>query len=268
MTRCNVSPAPERRSSTSSRTGATTTDAAKRDILALYRSDIRKVGGTQAYKILSVFDTIPGELSKHEKKFALADVAAGARMRDLEAAFTWLAESMTVNMAYATTEPNVGFSLHADRSSLKCYLADTGLLVSMAIDEKRLSAGEVWWRTSTRGAAGASCGAAPGGADSAGRVGERGGGDSARKEREGGAEGDLYCDFSLRDLIRRRRPAGICLRRCRRIRRDIQIVRTETTNQTSSLRRHSPPLKTRTRRWRETCPPGAGLSPNLLGIWG
>jgi len=59
-------------------------------------------------------------------------------MRDYEAAFEWLKEAMTVNVAYATTEPRVGFRLNADRSSLKCYLADSGLLVSMAFDENQL----------------------------------------------------------------------------------------------------------------------------------
>ena len=64
-------------------------------------------------------------------------------MRDYEAAFEWLKEAMTVNVAYAASEPNVGFSLNADRSALKCYLADTGLLVSMAFDERELLAEDI-----------------------------------------------------------------------------------------------------------------------------
>lgn len=113
-------------------------DLIKRDILALYRADIHKYGGALRLKILSLFNAIPSELSRHEKKFVLADIKTGARMRDYEAAFEWLKEAMTVNIAYAASEPNIGFKLNADRSSLKCYLADTGLLVSMAFDENRL----------------------------------------------------------------------------------------------------------------------------------
>lgn len=113
-------------------------DLIKRDILALYRADIHKYGGALRHKILALFNAIPAELSRHEKKFVLADVSDGARMRDYEASFEWLKEAMTVNVAYAASEPNVGFKLNADRSSLKCYLADTGLLVSMAFDENRL----------------------------------------------------------------------------------------------------------------------------------
>ena len=118
-------------------------DQVKRDILALYRADIHKYGGALRHKILSIFNAIPSELSRHEKKFVLADLSKGARMRDYEAAFEWLKEAMTVNVAYAASEPNVGFRLNADLSSLKCYLADTGLLVSMAFDESRLLAEDI-----------------------------------------------------------------------------------------------------------------------------
>lgn len=118
-------------------------DQVKRDILSLYRADIHKYGGALRHKILSLFNAIPAELSRHEKRFVLADVANGARMRDYEASFEWLREAMTVNIAYAASEPNVGFRLNADRSSLKCYLADTGLLVSMAFDENRLLAEDI-----------------------------------------------------------------------------------------------------------------------------
>ena len=118
-------------------------DGIKRNILSLYRADIHKYGGALRHKILSVFNSIPAELSRHEKKFVLADLDKDARMRDYEASFEWLKEAMTVNVAYAVAEPNVGFSLNANRSSLKCYLADTGLLVSMAFDENRLLAEDV-----------------------------------------------------------------------------------------------------------------------------
>ena len=118
-------------------------DAVKRDILSLYRADIHKYGGAFRHKISAVFNAIPSQLSRHEKKFVLSEVESGAKMRDYEAAFEWLKEAMTVNVAYAASEPNVGFSLNADRSALKCYLADTGLLVSMAFDERELLAEDI-----------------------------------------------------------------------------------------------------------------------------
>ena len=118
-------------------------DEIKRDILALYRADIFKYGGAAKHKILALFNAIPSELSKHEKKFVLADVSAKARMREYESAFEWLKSAMTVNIAYAASEPNVGFNLNSDRDSLKCYLGDTGLLISMAFDENALLAEDI-----------------------------------------------------------------------------------------------------------------------------
>ena len=64
-------------------------------------------------------------------------------MREYASSFEWLKEAMTVNVAYASSEPNVGLRLNADMSSLKCYLCDTGLLVSMAFDENQLLAEDI-----------------------------------------------------------------------------------------------------------------------------
>lgn len=109
-------------------------DAVKRDIIALYRSDIHKFGGALRHKVLSVFNAIPSMLSKHEKRFTLATLSKDARMREYDAAFEWLKSAMTVNVCYRATEPAMGLGMNADAISLKCYLADTGLLLSLAFD--------------------------------------------------------------------------------------------------------------------------------------
>lgn len=113
-------------------------DAIKRDILELYKADIMKFGGVQKHKVLSVYNSIPSQLSRHEKRFSLAELGANARMRNTEGTFEWLKSAMTVNICYAASEPNVGLALNADRPSLKCYSGDTGLLVSLAFGESEL----------------------------------------------------------------------------------------------------------------------------------
>ena len=118
-------------------------DAVKREILTLYRNDIHKYAGALRHKVLAVFNRIPAELSRHEKKFVLADLGKNARMRDYDAAFEWLKSAMTVNVAYAASEPTVGLEMRTDVLSLKCYLADTGLLVSMAFDPVTLESERV-----------------------------------------------------------------------------------------------------------------------------
>ena len=118
-------------------------DAVKREILTLYRNDIHKFAGALRHKVLAVFNRIPAELARHEKKFVLADLGKDARMRDYDAAFEWLKSAMTVNVAYAASEPTVGLEMRTDILSLKCYLADTGLLVSMAFDPVTLESEHV-----------------------------------------------------------------------------------------------------------------------------
>lgn len=118
-------------------------DARKRDILALYRSDIRKYGGRLVNKIELMFDDIPGLLQRHERKVRLAALEEGARMRNWEDVFLWLREAMTVNIAYNATEPVVGLKANADKTTIKCYMADTGLLLSHTFDENELAAGNI-----------------------------------------------------------------------------------------------------------------------------
>lgn len=112
-------------------------DRAKKKILKLYRDDIEKYGGAAAKRIKAVFDAIPGQLSKHEKKLVYAEVSPGARSRDFATAFTWLGEAATVNLCTLSTDPSLGLALSANETSIKCYLADTGLLSTMAFPSKR-----------------------------------------------------------------------------------------------------------------------------------
>jgi predicted AAA+ superfamily ATPase len=119
-------------------------DTVKRDILSIYRNDIRKYAGRLAMKVESVFDEIPSQLQRNERKFRLADLKKDARMRDYETAFMWLSDAKIVNCCYNTTAPNIGLKLNMERTTLKCYMADTGLLISHAFDEKRIVSDELY----------------------------------------------------------------------------------------------------------------------------
>lgn len=107
----------------------------KRRILNLYRNDIRKYANNEELKAISIFDEIPGQLQKHEKKFMLSSLGSGARMRDYQNAFLWLSDAKVINCCYNTTEPSIGLRLNDERTTLKCYMGDTGLLISHAFDE-------------------------------------------------------------------------------------------------------------------------------------
>lgn len=118
----------------------------KRDILELYRSDIMKINTQYRNKVLTIFDQIPGLLSSHEKRVVFSKIQddAGASYSRYEETFFWLADSMVSNECFMCNDPNVGLSLNETRTYVKCYLSDTGLLVSHAFDENELLENEVY----------------------------------------------------------------------------------------------------------------------------
>ncbi|MCL2712672.1 MAG: DUF4143 domain-containing protein [Methanomassiliicoccaceae archaeon] len=111
-------------------------DLIKRSILDLYRDDIAKHAEGYESKVLSLFDRIPSQLSKKEKKFLLSSLGKNARSRMYEDAFMWLSDGMIVNQCFNSTDPSVGLSMNLDETTHKCYMADTGLLVTHALFDK------------------------------------------------------------------------------------------------------------------------------------
>ena len=119
-------------------------DIIKRNILTLYREDIMKHSAGNELEIEAVFDEIPAQLSKHEKKFRLSDIKPSARMREYKQPFYWLDDAMIVNICYNSSEPNIGLKMNMERKTLKCYMADTGLLISHAFDENGIVSEEIY----------------------------------------------------------------------------------------------------------------------------
>lgn len=110
-------------------------DQVKRTILQVYANDISKYAAGLEHKVKSIFEQIPAQLQKHEKKFRLSSLETGAAYRDYDDSFFWLSDAGIVNICYNCTAPNVGLRLNMERNTLKCYMGDTGLLVSHAFDE-------------------------------------------------------------------------------------------------------------------------------------
>lgn len=119
-------------------------DDIKRDILTLYRNDISKFARGYENKVISIFDEIPSQLSKKEKKYRLSSISKEARYREYEDSFMWLNDAMIVNPCYNSTDPNVGLSLNTDHSTRKCYLMDTGLLVTQTFMDSDYTNNELY----------------------------------------------------------------------------------------------------------------------------
>ncbi|MCI8354196.1 MAG: ATP-binding protein [Lachnospiraceae bacterium] len=119
-------------------------DRIKRDILELYRADIVKHAEGYEMKVEQIFENIPAQLQKHDRKFRLSSLKKEARFREYEDAIFWLYDAMIVNNCYNSTAPDIGLRLNMDRLTLKCYMADTGLLISHAFDENGIVSEEIY----------------------------------------------------------------------------------------------------------------------------
>ena len=114
-------------------------DVEKRDILDLYREDIRKIDKKYQAKVQTTFDQIPAFLSKHEKRIILSRLDPNAKADNYEESFFWLADSMICNECFNCSDPNVGLAMNEDRTFIKCYMGDTGLLLSHAFSENDIT---------------------------------------------------------------------------------------------------------------------------------
>lgn len=110
-------------------------DFVKQNILNLYENDIERQDEENPTYVKNVFLHIPSELSKHDKQFVLSHID-GARRREYKGPVKWLNEAMIVNIAENVSDPSVAFNLSTTDPSFKCYMGDTGLLVSLAYKNK------------------------------------------------------------------------------------------------------------------------------------
>lgn len=71
-------------------------------------------------------------------RLELFSLNENARYRNYEGAFYWLNDACLVNIAYNTTEPNIGLGQRIDSNALKCYMVDAGILLSMTFNERSI----------------------------------------------------------------------------------------------------------------------------------
>ena len=74
----------------------------------------------------------------------LSSINHNARFRAYKDSFIWLNEAMVINACYNTTDPNVGLALSAEHSEQKCYMADTGLLVTHTFMDSAFTDNELY----------------------------------------------------------------------------------------------------------------------------
>ena len=112
-------------------------DMVKRKILKLYFDDFRKIDKNG--KIGRLYQAIPAMLSRGVGRFYPTAVIKGTGADKMEDLLIALEDSKTVNIAFHTTDPNVGLQLNEDRNRMKMYIGDTGLMVTLAFWDKNFT---------------------------------------------------------------------------------------------------------------------------------
>ena len=108
----------------------------QRQLIADYKEDIRKYAeGIDQTRILNVFNHIPVQLAKDNKKFQISKVASGARFRDYRGCVEWLDDAGMVNICYCLNFPELPLQGNYDDTKYKIYFTDSGLLVAMLDEE-------------------------------------------------------------------------------------------------------------------------------------
>lgn len=103
------------------------------NILQAYRLDFSKHAPTQSImKINQVWDVVPSQLAKENKKFVYSVIRKGARAQEFETAIQWLTEAGLIHKVYNTATPKLPLSAYLNHDIFKIYLADVGLLGAMA----------------------------------------------------------------------------------------------------------------------------------------
>lgn len=101
-------------------------------ILALYRQDVAKYAPNKAH-VSSIFDAIPAELDKKNKRFKLSDLAKTARMERYASDFMWLADAGVGLPCYNVAAPQVPLKVNMQHNLFKLFLCDTGLLSAASV---------------------------------------------------------------------------------------------------------------------------------------
>lgn len=111
----------------------------QKQIVLAYREDIRKYSkGADQTRITRVFDAIPAQLAKENKKFQISKIGHGARFYEYAGCVDWLQDAGIVKKCYCLNFPELPLKGNYDDTKFKLYMADTGLLISMLDDEAQL----------------------------------------------------------------------------------------------------------------------------------
>ena len=112
-------------------------DEVKREILALYEEDLNKIDNLG--RATTMFDAIPGLLNKNASRYVVSAAIGGEKVDRISTIVKTMDDTMTVNVAYHSNDPNVGLALTKDYERFKMYVGDTGLFITLAFKDKEFT---------------------------------------------------------------------------------------------------------------------------------
>ena len=105
----------------------------QKDILNSYESDFSKhVVASEANKISLIWNGIPSQLARENKKFVYQVIKKGARAREYEVALNWLNDANLISKCYLVNKCAFPLKGYQDLSAFKIYMNDVGLLRRMS----------------------------------------------------------------------------------------------------------------------------------------
>ena len=105
----------------------------QKGILDQYEDDFGKhAGNTELARIRMVWNSIPMQLAKENKKFFFGQIKTGARMKDFEVAIEWLLDCGLITKVYRVNKPAMPLKAYIDFTAFKLFLLDVGLLGALS----------------------------------------------------------------------------------------------------------------------------------------
>ena len=111
----------------------------KRGIINLCREDIGKYAESYVAEATAIFNAIPSTLAHHDKKIKYSSLGEGDRFSSYKDAIHWIADSMVGRLCIGTDAPDIFSGFTIQPSKIKCYMEDTGILLSLAAGENYLT---------------------------------------------------------------------------------------------------------------------------------
>jgi uncharacterized protein len=112
-------------------------------ILIAYENDFSKHAPNEIVpRIRMLWNSIPSQLARENKKFIYTHIKKGARARDFELAMGWLLDSGLIHRVLRVSKPGIPLKAYEDAAAFKLFLVDTGLLAAMGdLDSRSLLEG-------------------------------------------------------------------------------------------------------------------------------